>query len=282
MHYVLGGGLDLRPNRRASWLQWAYSGAKKEAAMNHQPTVASLWGGIGGGLLGFCFADYKPIWMADDRDFVKREWMIQSWDKWLRSTGRKHTPRFFQADVAASGAMTVTPSVDVLIGSPPCKRFSSLAVRKKDRLEFDPNELEYINFLKAVNTHQPKAFVLENLVSITKHFEWQTTKDGSHTPIIYEVGSGESLVDLYGYKVRSFKMNSVNYGVPQKRNRLYVIGIKKELVEYGFPHVRAGSSTEKRTVRDAFKDIDHAPNMETSKHSAERIAGFKRLLPKQS
>lgn len=252
--------------------------------MNHQPTVASLWGGIGGGLLGFCFADYKPIWMADDRDFVKREWMIQSWEGWLKSTGRWVRGQKFPFWTLDSETLELPdlPTglvVDVLIGSPPCKRFSSLAVRKKDRLDFNPHDLEYIKFLKAVDVLQPKAFVLENLVSISKHFEWNYLID---TPIISEVGSAGYILSLPEYEVRSFIINSVHHGVPQKRNRLYVVGIKKELVEYGFPHISLKKSTEERTVRDAFKDIKDAPNMEVSNHSQKRIDGFHRLEPGQS
>ncbi len=239
-------------------------------------TVATLYGGIGGGMLGFVQAGYTPLWAADDRDFIDPSWLSQSWHNWMYSIQRRTEFPIFHSinTIDSHGIDSKIQIPNVMIGSPPCKRFSLLAVRKKDRLDFDPNELEYIKFLKAVDKLQPKAFVLENLVSIKKHFEWNNYLG---EPILSEVGSKDYILSLPEYEVQSFVINSVDCNVPQKRKRLYVVGVQKSLVEHGFPHISPQSCETERTVGEAFKDLTGVPNMEVSKHSQKRIDGFAAL-----
>ena len=247
-------------------------------------TVATLYGGIGGGMLGFCFADYKPIWASDDRDFVDPTWFSRSWHDYMYSVGRhEEFPIFLSTQtVEGHGDFSDIPVPDVLVGSPQCKRFSLLAVRKKDRLDFNPQELEYVKFLKAVKVLQPKAFVLENLPSIEKHFEWAICSL-NNTPVFSQVGSMDAILFLPGYEVHSFVLNSADLGVPQKRKRLYVIGIRNEFLEFNsFPEMKVLEPSNPRTVRDTFKDIENAPNMELPNHSQKRIEGFVALKPGQS
>lgn len=246
-------------------------------------TVATLHGGIGGGMLGFVQAGYHPVWAADDRDFISSDGFYKSWHGFshLSQTSLPTMPVFLSPQtVVERSRLSLVPYADVLVGSPPCKRFSSLAIRKKDRLNFNPHELEYIKFLEAVSILQPKIFVLENLPAIEKHFKWSTT--GYTLPFISEVGSEDALIFLPGYEVRSFILNAVYYGVPQNRNRLYVLGIQRALLkEHTFPNFGYHPVTPgQETVRDAFRGLTEAtPNMEVSKHSAERVAGFAALEP---
>jgi len=258
--------------------------------MSNEPTVATLWGGIGGGMLGFVQAGYQALWAADDRDFVRKKWFGQSWLHWITHSNIKAlTPGFLDPKVVEDSARrNYQPIVpDVIVGSPPCKRFSSLAVRKKDRLEFDPDDLEYVRFAKTIYDIRPKAFVLENLVSIQKHLFWTRGNDTAghlhQAPTLTLAADQTVLVRLHGYTLEAFELNAVDYGVPQNRKRLYIVGVKNDCLQGRSimrPHVVRDPP---HTVEEAFEGLTpRVWNMDLPKHSAERKAGFTRLEPGQS
>jgi len=246
----------------------------------NKPTVATLWGGIGGGMLGFSAAGYEALWGADDRDFIAPDWFRESWRGWLNwyQPGMGVPPSWFSP---TNLRHTIHP--DVLIGSPPCKRFSLLAMRKKDRLDFDPEELEYTRFLHAVQDLRPKIFVLENLVSISNYLAVKNETGGGAS--LKAVENQRTIVWLPHYRVQSFVLNSVYYSTPQSRNRLYLVGVLQNLLpgDQDIPQVGYQPVTVPGlTIRDAFTGISRVPNMETANHSQRRIDGFRELEPGKS
>jgi len=156
-------------------------------------------------------------------------------------------------------------------------------MRKKDRLDFDPEELEYTRFLHAVQDLQPKIFVLENLPSIANHLAVKNELSGGAS--LRAVENQRTIVYLPNYRVQSFVLNSVFYGVPQRRNRLYLVGALRDLIpiDQGFPSIgyNRESAASGRTVKWAFEDLEGIPNMEVSNHSQRRIDGFSKLKPGQ-
>lgn len=244
-------------------------------------TVATLWGGIGGGMLGFVAVGFRPLWGCDDRPFVReRDWK-RSWsgvlDVWYSEEDIEDPP-LYVADEKL-GNLVDKPVPDVLIGSPPCKSFSSLAVRKKDRTDIaekDPRQLEYVRFLQCVAWTRPKVFVLENLRKVNDYIAFDHNKS-----LVISARTGEALVGLDGYDVSVFpRINAKDYGVPQNRNRLFWVGVRKDV---GVAPTVFGQEERGENVRDAFVCLDEfTPNMELPKHSAERTAGFAALKPGQS
>ncbi|MDY2631701.1 MAG: DNA cytosine methyltransferase [Clostridium sp.] len=122
---------------------------------------------------------------------------------------------------------TIENVVDIVIGGPPCQSFSTLGrARDPHGMEKDPRNFLFINYIQILEHFRPKLFVFENVVGL----------------LSANVG-GESVIDnifkfmeLSGYRVMSepdrrseLILNSVNYGVPQNRKRVIIIGVREDL-----------------------------------------------------
>ena len=113
--------------------------------------------------------------------------------------------------------------VDIIIGGPPCQAYSSLGRAKDENaMQNDPRNFLFESYVKVLNYYKPKFFVFENVTGIL------TAKiNGKH--II------ERIIKALGenYKVKfdpkMIVLNSVNYGVPQVRKRVIIIGVRKDL-----------------------------------------------------
>lgn len=134
------------------------------------------------------------------------------------------------------------PEVDIVIGGPPCQGFSPLGKMTPLERHKSMNKL-WQHFLRVVEVSRPRAFVIENVPQILKSLEFEGLK--------------ERAVSL-GYTVEAKVLNAYNHGVPQKRKRAFIIGMKGEFSGSLFP-----SPTKKRkNVRDAIEDLPLVPTEE--------------------
>ncbi|WP_216637389.1 DNA cytosine methyltransferase [Bacillus sp. FJAT-27445] len=106
--------------------------------------------------------------------------------------------------------------VDIIIGGPPCQGFSSIRPFRSGN-DDDPRNSLFEQYALFVNYFQPKVFVLENVVGLTTHKQGKTIK-------LME----QCFIDI-GYDVDWKIVNAANFGVPQKRERLIMIGAQKGL-----------------------------------------------------
>lgn len=185
------------------------------------PRVVDLFCGAGGLALGFraagCIID-----AAVDADEISGETLRRN----LSLLQPEVHPRVlageeFDLTDLDLARITVTPP-DILIGGPPCQGFSRLGRGKLDSLsdegfEGDPRNELYRHFLDAVRFWRPRAVVMENVPGML-------SVRGVNYAVIVE---GE-LADE-GYRVGYAQLNSVWYGVPQFRERLFFIGIREDL-----------------------------------------------------
>ncbi|HMT42949.1 MAG TPA: DNA cytosine methyltransferase [Chakrabartia sp.] len=161
--------------------------------------------------------------------------------------------------------------VDIVFGGAPCQGFSMIGQRALD----DPRNALVRDFLRLVSELDATSFVFENVKGLTQ---------GQHRKFLDEfVGMAESL----GYNVRSpWKvLNAADYGVPQSRERLFLLGSKKgvTIADYpspstlrarvqsvGLPDIAAGP-----TVEDALADLPDADKYEILRVSDEvRVSRF--------
>lgn len=101
--------------------------------------------------------------------------------------------------------------VDVIIGGPPCQGFSSIRPFRSSQ-EDDPRNTLFEEFASYVNYFRPPAFVLENVVGLATH------RGGGTLEIIQETFS------TIGYETDWRILNAAHFGIPQKRERLILLG----------------------------------------------------------
>lgn len=117
----------------------------------------------------------------------------------------------WHSDITTFDATPYRNQVDILVGGSPCQAFSM--VGKRHGLEDTRGTLFY-DFARVVNETQPKVFIYENVKGLLNHDSgntWQVVKDVFHS---------------LGYDLYFQVMNSKNYGIPQHRERIFVVGFK--------------------------------------------------------
>ena len=112
--------------------------------------------------------------------------------------------------------------IDIFVGGSPCQSFSIIG--KKAGLQDSRGTLFY-EFARIVNESQPKVFIYENVTGLLNHDKgktWKVIKD---------------IFDSLNYNIYYDVLNSVNYGIPQNRKRVFVVGIRKDLhnKQFEFP-----------------------------------------------
>ena len=112
------------------------------------------------------------------------------------------------------------PDFDILLAGFPCQAFSIAG--KRGGFE-DTRGTLFFDVARIIKEKKPKAFLLENVKGLTNH------KSGETLKTILNV-----LRDDLGYSVSYKVLNSKNFGVPQNRERIYIVGFKNN-IEFEFP-----------------------------------------------
>lgn len=113
--------------------------------------------------------------------------------------------------------------VDVLIGGSPCQSFSIIG--KRGGLEDTRGTLFY-EYARLINEIKPKAFIYENVPGMLTHDKGKTWKT------IQEVFKS------LGYDYEPKILNAMDFGIPQDRRRLFVVGVKKGKKKFVFPKTK--------------------------------------------
>jgi DNA (cytosine-5)-methyltransferase 1 len=123
-------------------------------------------------------------------------------------------------DVTKFSAKKYRYKIDLLVGGSPCQSFSM--VGKRAGLDDTRGTLFY-DFARVVDECRPRVFIFENVRGLLNH-------DGGRTwEIILQV------FDSLGYKVYAKTLNSRDYGIPQNRERVFVVGFRDKSTDFSFP-----------------------------------------------
>ncbi|MBP0621992.1 DNA cytosine methyltransferase [Cupriavidus consociatus] len=117
--------------------------------------------------------------------------------------------------------------IQVLAGGPPCQGFSFAGKRR----EADPRNLLFEKYIEAVDAIKPSALVLENVPGMkVAHSSKMDLSDGreKHAAESYYEKLKKGL-EAIGYEVHGEIVDASHFGVPQRRSRLIVIGLRKDL-----------------------------------------------------
>ena len=193
--------------------------------------VASLFCGCGGLDFGFKKAGFELVW---SNDFDK--YAVESYN-----ANFKHNA--ICADINEVDLNDI-PEHDILIGGFPCQPFSMMGQKKG----FEDNRgtlfFRVIDIIENQGKRgsKPKVVVLENVRNLLKHNNGET----------YNTIRNE--LETQGYRVFSSVINSADYGVPQVRNRVYIIGFLDNSIDYVFPKTKKLSKSLQDLLEDNVED----------------------------
>lgn len=237
--------------------------------------VIDLFSGVGGLTFGFY---YKIL----NNEFVRRDNVefvfANEFDHYAVEAFRANYPtiNMIEGDIQGINIKDISEKlnnqeVDIIIGGPPCQSFSTIGQRRYD----DRAKLfkEYLRILEIV---RPKMFLFENVKGILSMREifYKTDEVGGivFENIVKQRGTKKFVVkkmivdhygdliinklktefDRIGYKINYDTKNAWHFGVPQNRERVFIIGIRNDLdLKWSFPQ----TVKNQLTVEDAISDL---------------------------
>ena len=128
------------------------------------------------------------------------------------------------------------PDFDVLLGGFPCQAFSIIG--KKEGFENETCGTLFFEIERILKEKKPKAFLLENVRNLTAHDKGNTFK------VI------RTHLETLGYTVYAKVLNALDYGVPQKRERIIIVGFKHNIL-FSFPDPVPPS--HRKTLKDILE-----------------------------
>jgi len=188
-------------------------------------TVVELFAGAGGLALGLEKAGLKTI-------------LFNEIDKDCISTLKKNRPNWNIVEGDIKNVNFSKIKADVLTGGFPCQAFSYAG----KKLGFnDIRGTLFFEFARAIKEIKPKIFLAENVAGLKSHNKGKT------------LDTMIELLESLGYEVQYKVINAVNFSVPQKRNRIIIIGTKKG-IKFEYPKVHEKIIT----LKEALKDVPHS------------------------
>lgn len=171
----------------------------QDSVMTPEPKASfvSTYSGAGGMDIGFARAGLRPVW-ANDIDPAA----VETYNS------------LFEGHVATAGDIREQElpdrgSADLVIGGPPCQGFSVAGKMDPN----DPRSRHVWDFLGVVARVRPRAFVMENVKALAANKRWA----GLRNQLIAEA-------EKLGYKTELLLLNASHFGVPQARERMFLIG----------------------------------------------------------
>ncbi|HEX5330633.1 DNA cytosine methyltransferase [Sulfuricurvum sp.] len=154
--------------------------------------------------------------------------------------------------------------VDLVIGGPPCQSYSTVGKR-----QYDQRATMYEEYIRLLGILRPKMFIFENVTGLL------SMKNENGEPVINDIkklfGNIQSANTELGYVIKQTILNAKDFGVPQSRERVFLVGTRKDLKEtWSFPKATHGGNTGKNFINicEAISDLPHLNQGET-KHLYE-------------
>lgn len=210
-------------------------------------TAVSLFTGAGGMDIGFEKAGVKIV-LANEIDKMASKTYL---------TNHPDVNLIVDDINNISDELAKYKGVDLVFGGPPCQGFSVIG-------KMDPKDVRsqlIWSFLHAVEIIKPKAFVMENVKSLAYIKKWKSVKEEFL----------EKANDL-GYGCVPFILNAAEHGTPQKRERVFFIGIRHDY-DFGDTMQMLLDKQKRKApvIRDLFKDLGPAGTSQNPKTCNAKI-----------
>lgn len=204
-----------------------------------------LFAGAGGLAMGVSLAGFKPL-------------AVVEWDRWACDTIRENQKRgyplvkdwpLYEGDVRHFDLSGIPEGIDLVAGGPPCQPFSMGGKHQA----YDDHRDMFPATVDIVRRVRPKAFIVENVKGLTRaafaNYFTYITLQFSFPEIIRKDGEEwlEHLARLerektsgrrrgLTYDVVHRVLNAANYGVPQRRERVFIVGFRSDIEgRWSFP-----------------------------------------------
>ena len=192
-----------------------------------------LFAGIGGIRLGFDKAFKKDIETV----------FVSEWDKKAQETYRANFKDKFdiQGDITQIEEKKI-PQHDILLAGFPCQAFSLAGLKKGFE---DARGTLFFDVARIAEYHKPKVIFCENVKNLVNHDRGKTFK------VIRRI------LENLGYKVYEKILNSKNFGVPQNRERIYIVAFREGIdsSDFSFPEETADS----KVIADIMEEKEVSP-----------------------
>ena len=227
--------------------------------MENKPKVISLFSGCGGLDLGFHQAGYQTVWANDTN-----EWAVQTFKKNFCST-------VIHKNIEEINPYTdkTIPDCDLILGGFPCQDFS--IIWKRPGINGERGNL-YKSFLRFVDAKKPKAFVAENVKGLLSANNKEAVKQ--------IINDFENIAPGYLVKIQLY--NFAEYGVPQLRERVLIVGVRMDTnFEFIHPSPTHGTRGSKPFVTsgDALVDVEKVPYNNEHMRIAPKTKKILELIP---
>jgi len=233
-----------------------------------RPIAVDLFAGAGGMSLGFEQAGFDVLAAVeiDPIHCATHEYNFPFWRILCRSVTEISGEEI--RNLSAIGDR----EIDVVFGGPPCQGFSLMGKRSLD----DPRNSLIFHFLRLILELKPKFFVMENVRGITL---------GKHRQFLREI-INEFRNNNYEIEENYQVLNAAYYGVPQTRERLFLLGCRKEFQLPQYPHYVTKPAYTKiknsnlsklpntPTVWDALQDLPNIDNYSELKSKDSVMAEY--------
>jgi DNA (cytosine-5)-methyltransferase 1 len=196
--------------------------------------VVSLFSGAGGMDLGFEKAGFDVVWANE-------------YDKTIWETYRKNHSAFLETRSIKDVPEGDVPDCDGIIGGPPCQSWSLAGCMRGINDERGKLFYEYLRLLKA---KKPRFFVAENVPGI---------KSSTHLPHFKKL---KKLFEDCGYEIADYRVKASDYGVPQDRERIIVVGYRLEegkVFRMPSPEPFEGLATLRAAIGDLPESVPAKP-----------------------
>lgn len=225
--------------------------------------LLSLFSGCGGLDLGFELAGLKAV-MGEtvmEKAFADKEvfdaniennvfntiYVNDIFDE-ARETYAQNAGRYIYMDKSDIRKIKEFPKADIVLGGFPCPGFSEAGPRLVD----DKRNFLYLHFIRCLMQSKPKIFVAENVKGMMTLGKGEVFKQ-----IVQDFSAA-------GYTIYHKLLNSAEYGVPQVRERVILVGVRNDLdYQYVHPEPTHGYGVENLkevvTLRDAIGDLENDP-----------------------
>ena len=207
-----------------------------------RPIAVDLFAGAGGMTLGFEQAGFDVLAAVeiDPIHCATHEFNFPFWSVLCRSvtetTGKEIR------DLSSIGQQ----EIDVVFGGPPCQGFSLMGKRHLD----DPRNTLISHFLRLVLELQPKYFVMENVRGMAI---------GKHQQLLEEIIT-QFKANGYEVEEKYQVLNAAYYGVPQNRERLFLLGCRRGLDLPKYPQAQTLPVTKKSNITE-YLNLPRTPNV---------------------